>query len=52
MPGTETFISGSRFLKVYVLDLLFSRARISRTLLTFQAGEGSCLDGAGEKISS
>ena len=39
-------IFGSRFLKIYFLDLIFSRAHISRTLFNIQAGEGSSLDGA------
>ena len=45
-------ILGSRFLKIYFLDLLFSRAHILRALLNIQAGEGSHLDGAYEKISA
>ena len=49
MPGTPTQIInkfGSRFLKIYLLDLLSGRAHILRTLFNIQAGEGSCLDGA------
>ena len=44
-------IFDSRFLKIYFLDLLFSRAHIVRTLLNIQAKEGSYLDGAKEEIS-
>ena len=36
---------GSRFLKMFFPDLLFSRAHILRTVFNIQPGEGSCLDG-------
>ena len=39
-------IFGIRFLKIYFLDLLFSRANTFRTLFNIQAGEGSHFDGA------
>ena len=48
MPGPPTSnyqYFCSRFLKIYFLDLLYSRAHIFRTLFNIQAGEGSCLDG-------
>ena len=38
-------IFGTRFLRIYFVDLLFGRAHILRTLSNIQAGEGSCLDG-------
>ena len=44
-------IFGSRFLKIYLLELLFSRAHILRTLFNIQVGEGSYVDCASENIS-
>ena len=49
MPGTPTshyLYFGSRFLKIYFLDLLAGRAHILGTLFNIQAEEGSCLDSA------
>ena len=49
MPGSPTshhWYFGSRFLKIYISDLIFSRAHILRTLLNIQAGEGPWLDAA------
>ena len=45
-------IFGSRFLKIYFLNLLLSRGHILRTLFNIQAGKGSCLDGVKENISA
>ena len=49
-PIISTF--ASRFLKIYFRDLLISRAYILGTSLNIQAGEGSCLDGAQQKVSA
>ena len=38
-------IFGSRFLKIYLLELLFSKVPILRTPFNIQAGECSYLDG-------
>ena len=37
-------IFGTRFLKIYFLDMLFNRAHLLRTLVTFWQGS-ACLDG-------
>ena len=44
-------IFGSRIFKD-LLDLLFSRGYLLRTLFNIQAEEGSCSDGAQQKISA
>ena len=54
MPETRypiISIFGSRILKD-LLDLLFGRAHLLRTLFNIQAREGSCLDSAQQNISA
>ena len=52
LQHTIICISDSTFWKIYFVGLSFSRAYILRTSFNIQAGEGSCLDGAKQKISA